>query len=152
MLTNWNTLCELHGWYRVSRVLKVMQSKTCWALTLHKYVRVAYLLHWANGVFKKGQGFPGLNYAPAHEWPITPNLLNLGIRWRWVATFKPRVVYVEKTDPGHHFDKRLGRPRSQCGHSEDGRDSCPCRKSEADFSAVQPLAYHQLHRAIATIE
>jgi len=39
-----------------------------------------------------------LNYAPRHEgvlveWSIPPPILDLGTKWRWVASFIPRPLY-----------------------------------------------------------
>jgi len=42
---------------------------------------------------------------------ITPIILNLDIRWRWVVSFTPRPLYPWGTISRYPFDRRLGGPQ-----------------------------------------
>jgi len=35
----------------------------------------------------------------------------LGIRWRWAASFTPRLLYLLGKSPRYQLDKRLGEPQ-----------------------------------------
>jgi hypothetical protein len=63
-------------------------------------------------------------------------LIELGTRWRWVASFTPRQFY-----PRHPLDRRLGGPQSQSWHGGEEKNSQPRRESNLRTpSYVQPLA------------
>jgi len=46
---------------------------------------------------------------------ITPRILNLGTRWRWVVSFTPQPLYPWGKSPWYPLDRRLGGPYSQSG-------------------------------------
>jgi hypothetical protein len=48
---------------------------------------------------------------------ITPRILDLGTRWRWVVSFTPRPLYPQGKNPWYPLDRRLGGPRSQSGRA-----------------------------------
>jgi hypothetical protein len=47
---------------------------------------------------------------------ISPRILDLGTRWRWVVSFTPRPLYSQGKSPWYTLDRRLGGPQSRSGH------------------------------------
>jgi hypothetical protein len=62
---------------------------------------------------------------------IAPRSLDLGSRWRWVVSFKPRPLYPQGKKPRYPLGGRLGGPQSRSGRSGEEKKShnCPCRES-----------------------
>jgi hypothetical protein len=52
---------------------------------------------------------------------IAPNILNLGIRWRWEVSFTPRPLYSEGKIPQYPLDRRLGEPQSKSRRVDKGK-------------------------------
>jgi hypothetical protein len=53
------------------------------------------------------------NEVPCHKdvlgnWAIDPYILNLGTRWRWVASFMPPAALSQGKSPWYLLDRRLG--------------------------------------------
>jgi len=46
---------------------------------------------------------------------ITPRLLNLGTRWRWVVSFTLRPLYPRRESPWYSLNRRIGGPQSRSG-------------------------------------
>jgi hypothetical protein len=46
---------------------------------------------------------------------IAPRILDLGTRWRWVASFTPWPLYPQGKSPWYPLDRRLGGPQSHFG-------------------------------------
>jgi hypothetical protein len=44
---------------------------------------------------------------------IDPRILDLGTRWRWVASFTPRSLYPQGKSPWYPLDRGLGGPQRQ---------------------------------------
>jgi hypothetical protein len=71
-----------------------------------------------------------LNWAPRHEGvlgsgSIAPLILDLGTRWRWVASFTPRPLYPQGKSPSYPLARRLGGPQSRSGRSDEEKSSQP---------------------------
>jgi hypothetical protein len=50
---------------------------------------------------------------------IHPRFLDLGTSWRWVVSFTPRSLYLQRKCPRYPLDRRLGGPQSRSGrHGE----------------------------------
>jgi hypothetical protein len=43
---------------------------------------------------------------------ITPCILNLGTRWRWMVSFTPWALYTRGKSPRYPLDRRFGGPQS----------------------------------------
>jgi hypothetical protein len=54
---------------------------------------------------------------------IASHILDLGTRWRWVASFMPCLLYPCCKSPWYPLDRRLGGPQSQSGCS--GKEKTP---------------------------
>jgi len=52
---------------------------------------------------------------------ITPHILWLRTRRRWVVSFTPRPLYHQRNSPCYPLDRRLGGPQSRSGRG--GEDS-----------------------------
>jgi hypothetical protein len=44
---------------------------------------------------------------------IAPRILDLGTRSRWVFSFTPRKLYLQRNSPWYPFDRRLSGPQSR---------------------------------------
>jgi len=44
---------------------------------------------------------------------LTPRILTLGTRWKWVVSFTPRTFYPWGKSTWYRLDRRLGGPQSQ---------------------------------------
>jgi hypothetical protein len=51
---------------------------------------------------------------------ITPHILNLSIRWRWVVTFTPRPLYSPGRNTRYPLNRRLGGTLSRSGRGCEG--------------------------------
>jgi hypothetical protein len=58
---------------------------------------------------------------------ITPRILNLGIRWRWVVSFTPRPLYPLGKSCWCPLNRRMGEPQSRSGCCGDKKKTCNCR-------------------------
>jgi hypothetical protein len=56
---------------------------------------------------------------------IAPRILDLGTRWRWVASFMPRPLYPQGMSPWYPLDRRVGRPQSQSWRGGEENNSKP---------------------------
>jgi hypothetical protein len=59
------------------------------------------------------------NLASHHEdmWrcgDTAPHILALGSRWRWVVSFTPRSIYLQRKSLRYPMDMRLGGSQNQC--------------------------------------
>jgi hypothetical protein len=61
---------------------------------------------------------------------ITPRILNLGTRWRWVFSFTARSLYPRRKSPRYPLDGRLGGPQSRAGRGgeEEKSHHCLCQE------------------------
>jgi hypothetical protein len=57
------------------------------------------------------------------KWSYSSTILDLGIRWRWVASF---MLYLQEREP---LNRRLGGPQRRCGPCGKRKISSPCRES-----------------------
>jgi hypothetical protein len=69
-----------------------------------------------------------INQAPRYEdvWVsrgIAPRILNLGTRWRWVVSFKPRPIYPPGNSTKYPLDRRVGRPENRSGRGGEEKKS-----------------------------
>jgi hypothetical protein len=72
------------------------------------------------------------------EWRHSSTILRLGTRWRWVVSFAPRPLY-----PGHRTSDIhwiWGWVAPELAWTLCRKASYPCRESNPDSSAVQPIA------------
>lgn len=46
-------------------------------------------------------------------------ILDIGARWRWVVSFKPRPLYPRRNKPRYSLDRRLGGTQSRSGRYEE---------------------------------
>jgi len=44
---------------------------------------------------------------------IAPRILDIGTRWRWVVSFRPRPLHPQGKNPWYSFDRRLVGPQSR---------------------------------------
>jgi hypothetical protein len=51
---------------------------------------------------------------------ITPHILNLGTKWRWVVNFTPRLLYPQGKRPWYPLDRSPGGPQN---HSQRGGEA-----------------------------
>jgi hypothetical protein len=56
---------------------------------------------------------------------IAQRILDLGTRWRWVVSFTPRPLYLQRKSPWYPLDRRLSGPQSQCGYGGEEKNSRP---------------------------
>jgi hypothetical protein len=49
------------------------------------------------------------------SWDIAPCVLHLGTRCRWVISFTPRPLYLQRKSPWYPLDRRLDGPQSRSG-------------------------------------
>jgi hypothetical protein len=68
---------------------------------------------------------------------IAPCILDLGTRWRWVISFKPRPLYIQGKSPWYPSDKRLGGLQRRSGRGEE-KNSQPL--SGLELPIIQPVA------------
>jgi hypothetical protein len=69
---------------------------------------------------------------------ITPRILDLGTRWRWMVSFTPRPLYPPGNSPWYPFDIRLGGPQSPSGYGGEEKNSQPLPGLEPPIN--QPVA------------
>jgi hypothetical protein len=59
------------------------------------------------------------------EWKCSSYILDLGTRWRWVVSFKPRSPYPLGRRPRNPMYKWLGRPQSPSGRCGEQKNLAP---------------------------
>jgi hypothetical protein len=69
---------------------------------------------------KQGKVVLVLDQIPYHEdvWQsggITPRILHLGIRWKWVVSFMLGLLYPQGKSPCYPYDRRMGEQQSWSG-------------------------------------
>jgi hypothetical protein len=69
---------------------------------------------------------------------VAQRILDLGTRWRWVASFTPRPLYTQGKCPWYPLDRRLGGPQSRSGRGGEEKNSQPL--PGAEFPIIQPVA------------
>jgi hypothetical protein len=84
---------------------------------------------------------------------ITPRILNLGTRWRWVVSFTLRPLYPRSKSLRYPLDGRLDGPQSRSGRGGEGNKShqCPFRELNTGYLArnlVSVLSYFAPHACI----
>jgi hypothetical protein len=62
---------------------------------------------------------------------ISPRILDLGTRWRWVVSFMSQPLYPQEKGPWYPLDRRLGGPQSRSGRGGEEKNSQPI---------IQPVA------------
>jgi hypothetical protein len=60
---------------------------------------------------------------------IVPRNFNLGTRWRWVVSFKPRLLYSRTNNPRYPVDRRLGGSQRGLEAVANRKSLCVCWKS-----------------------
>jgi hypothetical protein len=69
---------------------------------------------------------------------ITPLILDLGTRWRWVVSFTPCLLYPQGKSPWYPLGRRLGGPQSRSGHGGEEKNFQPLSGFEP--SIIQPVS------------
>jgi hypothetical protein len=69
---------------------------------------------------------------------ITPRILDLGTRWRWVVSFTPQLIYPQGKSPWYPLDRRLGGPQNRSGRAGEEKNSQPLPGLEPQI--IQPVA------------
>jgi hypothetical protein len=59
------------------------------------------------------------------SWGVAPRILDLGTRWRWVVSFTPWPLYLQRKSPWYPFDRRLAGPQSRSGRVGEEKNSQP---------------------------
>jgi hypothetical protein len=57
---------------------------------------------------------------------IAPRILDLGTRWRRVASYTPRLLYPQGKSPWYPFDRWVGGTWSRSGYGGKEKNSCVC--------------------------
>jgi hypothetical protein len=71
------------------------------------------------------------NWAPLHGGVLGSgdirlhSFFDLGIRWRWVVSFTPRLLYPHGKSPWYPLDRRLGGSQSRSGRGGEEKNSQP---------------------------
>jgi hypothetical protein len=103
-------------------------SKRCkgWAMTVKVKVKLSLCFNWA----------------PRHEdvlgsGGISPRILDLGTRWRWVVGFTPRAALPTGKEPLVPVSRRLGGLQSRSGRDGEEKVSQPLPGLESPI--IQPV-------------
>jgi hypothetical protein len=82
---------------------------------------------------------------------MTPYILNLGTRWRWVVSFMPRLLYPQGKNLRYPLNRRLGALHSRSGRGVEVKNSQPPPGIEpqsfdrpARSQSLYRLSYHAL--------
>jgi hypothetical protein len=71
---------------------------------------------------------------------IAPRIINLGTRWRWVVSSKPRPLYPQGKRPRYPLDRGLGGPRNRSGRGgEDKEIACWETNHELPARVLVPI-------------
>jgi hypothetical protein len=71
---------------------------------------------------------------------ITPHILELKTRWKWVVSSTPRPLYPQVKRFWYPMDRRVGGPQSQSGHSGEKKNSQPLPWLKPPI--IQPIVQH----------
>jgi hypothetical protein len=82
---------------------------------------------------------------------IIPRILNLGIRWMWVISFRPRLLYPQGKTPGTHWIRGCVGPRTVLDVMVKRKILSPCRESNPKTPIVQPVAQSYTDWAITAL-
>jgi hypothetical protein len=74
------------------------------------------------------------------EWKYSSTILDLGVRWRWVASFTALPCYPWETAPGTHWTGGWMGPRAGVDIMEKRRVSFPYWESDSGSLVVQTSA------------
>jgi hypothetical protein len=66
-----------------------------------------------------------------------PLILDLGTRWRWMVSFTPRPLYLQRKSPWYPLERRLGGPQSRSGRGGEEKNSQPLPGFEPPI--IQPV-------------
>jgi hypothetical protein len=95
-------------------------------------------------LYNKGKVVPVLNCLSSTPWPrigewrYRTTVLDLGTRWRWVVSFRHRLLYSQRKSPRHLLDRRLGGIQIRSGRC--GEKSLTLWLCQESNSAAQPVA------------
>jgi hypothetical protein len=83
------------------------------------------------------------SWAPRHggvlgSGGITPRILDLGTRWRWVVSFTPRLLYPQGKSPWYPLGRRLGGAQNRWRE----KFPAPAGNRSSDHPARSPALYH----------
>jgi hypothetical protein len=84
------------------KTYKISKLSLCFSLTEHHAMKV----YWRSGF-------------------ITPRILDLGTRWRWVVSFTPLPLYTQGNSPWCPLHRRLDGPQSRSGRGGEEKNSQP---------------------------
>jgi hypothetical protein len=92
------------------------------------------------------QEFSNDSRNPKRNGGTTPNILDLGTRWRWVVSFTFLPHYTQGKSPRHPLVRRLGGPQSQSGRRGERKISFPWLYVPLLAVYMQPrLIFSRLH-------
>jgi hypothetical protein len=77
------------------------------------------------------------------RWCISPCILDLRTRWRWVVSFTPRSLYPQWKSPWHLFYRRLDGSQSRSGRVGEEKKSQPLPGFEPLI--IQPVAQRYIN-------
>jgi hypothetical protein len=123
-----------------SFILRIIWKHKCimprsWTLQ-YKYLRL---------VKGKGKFVPVLlteHHAIKAYWGnggISPRILDLGTRWRWVVSFTQRPLYTQGKSPWYPLDRRMGGPQSRSGRRGVEKNSQPLPVKNGNTSEILKL-------------
>jgi len=69
-----------------------------------------------------------------------PRILDLGIRWRYVVSLTPRLLYTQGNSPWYRLDRKLGGLQSRSGRGGEVKNSQPLLGFEPPI--IQPGEEH----------
>jgi hypothetical protein len=112
---------------------------------------------WHREVMIKGKVVPVFNLAPYHEdvlgsGGIPSRILDLGTWWRWMVSFTPRPLYLQRKSHWHRLDRRLGGTQYRSGRGGEEKNSHPLRESNPRIPIIQPVAQRFSDWAITALK
>jgi hypothetical protein len=123
------------GRVQSQRVIPSFASFVTWVQRkVSKCKQSVGILHRVKVKVKKVKLSQRFNWAPLHEgvlenWSISPRILDLGPRWRWVVSFTPQPRYPQGKRFWHTLDRRLGGPQSRSRRGGEEKVPRPYRDS-----------------------
>jgi hypothetical protein len=78
---------------------------------------------------------------------VTPRILDLGIRWRWVVSFMPRPLYLQGKSPWYPLERRLGVPQNRSGRGEEKNSHNTKNCSVLPAACVSPVESRSVVRS-----
>jgi hypothetical protein len=79
---------------------------------------------------------------------ITPRILYLGTKWRWVVSFTPRPLYPQGKSPWYPLEKRLGGLQSRSGRGGEEENSQPLPRLTQPVTAKNLLLEKYLEKVL----